>query len=647
MSTSKYHMTIDLNVLNHLGINLYSNIPAVLAEAVSNAWDADAENVSVKIDLKKKSIVIEDDGHGMSEQDINDKFLRVGYQRREAGEGKTPKFNRPVMGRKGIGKLSLFSIADTIEIQSVRDGQKNGFIMSLPAIREQIKGKRGEYNPQPLENDDLKIEKGTRITLRDFRKRITHTEKALRKRLARRFSIAGSDNDFSINVNGDEIKVTDRDYFHKLQYVWHYGEAGAHCVKHCNNAEKEEARTSEPFLSGWIGTVKEVGSLKDDGENLNRIVVMVRGKLAQEDILESFGEGGMYANYLMGEIHADFLDEDDKDDIATSSRQSIIEDDPRFISLRDAIQRELKYIQNQWTKFRNEAGEKTALEVPVIKNWFGELGSDDKKRARSLFGKINQLTIDDAEQRQMLFKHGVLAFESLKAKQNLDALESISAENLVQFSEIFGHLDDLEATLYHQIIAGRINVVRALQGKVEDDALEKVVQEHLFNHLWLLDPSWERATSTEYMEQRVETEFGKITNTLSKEEREGRIDIKYRTTGGKHVIIELKRASVKANTDILCAQVKKYRTALKKILIDLGKVNDQIEIVCVVGKPLADWDDPDGRQISNDQFKAVDARVILYQELIENSFKAYKDFLDQSKEAGRVFKLLRAIEESI
>jgi hypothetical protein len=35
-------MTVDLNVLEHLGINLYSNIAAVLTEAVANAWDADA-----------------------------------------------------------------------------------------------------------------------------------------------------------------------------------------------------------------------------------------------------------------------------------------------------------------------------------------------------------------------------------------------------------------------------------------------------------------------------------------------------------------------------------------------------------------------------------------------------------------------------
>ena len=39
--SKEYTLDIDLNVLNHLGLNLYSNVPAVLAELIANAWDAD------------------------------------------------------------------------------------------------------------------------------------------------------------------------------------------------------------------------------------------------------------------------------------------------------------------------------------------------------------------------------------------------------------------------------------------------------------------------------------------------------------------------------------------------------------------------------------------------------------------------------
>ena len=156
-----FRMTIDLNVLNHLGINLYSNNPAVLAEAVANAWDADAENVDVTIDAASGRVVIEDDGHGMSSDDINAKFLRVGRRRRD-DEPLTTKHRRPVMGRKGIGKLSLFSIADTIEVQSARNDVQAGFVMSRPAIEEAIKGREGPgpYYPDPLPVERLNVSCG-------------------------------------------------------------------------------------------------------------------------------------------------------------------------------------------------------------------------------------------------------------------------------------------------------------------------------------------------------------------------------------------------------------------------------------------------------------------------------------------------------
>src|SRR5437899_1235030 len=106
MPDSPYEMTVDLNVLDHLGINLYSNVAAVLTEAVANAWDADASVVEIRVDADSKKIEIEDDGIGMTVADINEKYLRVGYRRREQGgaHGKVTAKGRSVMGRKGLGK---------------------------------------------------------------------------------------------------------------------------------------------------------------------------------------------------------------------------------------------------------------------------------------------------------------------------------------------------------------------------------------------------------------------------------------------------------------------------------------------------------------------------------------------------------------
>jgi len=133
-------MSLSLNVLNHLGINLYSNIPAVLSEIVANSWDADAKNV--KISIGAEEIIILDDGCGMDAKDINDKFLFVGYQKRHDSV-KSPKFERKYMGRKGIGKLSMFSIANEVEVYSrkkiERGYETNALRMSVEEITKKLK----------------------------------------------------------------------------------------------------------------------------------------------------------------------------------------------------------------------------------------------------------------------------------------------------------------------------------------------------------------------------------------------------------------------------------------------------------------------------------------------------------------------------
>ena len=217
---------------------------------------------------------------------------------------------------------------------------------------------------------------------------------------------------------------------------------------------------------------------------------------------------------------------------------SIIEDDERYIQLKNAVSNELRHIRNQWTRLRNIEGRKTAEQIEAIRKWFSDLGRDDKRRAEVVFGKINQIAIDDPMKRATLFKYGVLAFESLKSKQNLDAITSVSGESIIEFGKVFGTLDELESSLYHQIVSGRVGVVRALIEQVDQNAKERVIQEHLFDHLWLLDPSWERASTTEFMEARVGKEFASISRTLTAEEKSDRIDIQYRTAAGRHVIVE-------------------------------------------------------------------------------------------------------------
>ena len=648
-----YQMTLSLNVLNHLGLNLYSNVPAVLAEVVANSWDADAKNVEIII--APDFVEVFDDGLGLGAdvQDVNARYLTVGYERRKQGEAMTPELKRPVMGRKGIGKLSLFSIANVVDVHSrIRGGQPHSFRMDVQSIRAQITSGGGVYEPAEIDTADsiLQKERGTLIRITSFKRRLGHTEGNLRKRLARRFSVIGREYDFRVTINGTEITVADRDYFHRLQYIWTYGDRGKEFQNHARTALRKHERSGDipeaGKIWGWIGTVAKSGALKEDGESINKITILMRGKLAQEDILSDFGESGVYSHFLIGEINADFIDADEDDDIATSSRQRILEDDPRYLALKNFIHDELKHIQAQWTQLRNDDGVNKAKELfPAIDKWYKGLSSDHRKSAERLLGKINQLPLESDRDRRNIIKSTVVAFESLKYKQNLQKLEDISLENLPVFAQIVGEYDDIEATLYHQITRSRLQVIDALQEKVDSGARERVIQEHIFNHLWLLDKDWERIEATEFMEQRVASAFGDVDAGLTPEQLRGRVDIRYRTTAGKHIIIELKKPDVTVSTGELIDQFDKYRIALQKLLDATDKSSEMIEVVCIVGRPLKDWDNDRMKAESVESLKAKSARVVTYDTLIENAQSSYRDYLSKRKEAGRVYELIQELEE--
>ena len=644
-------MTLSLNVLKHLGLGLYSNVPAVLSEVVANAWDADAQKVVIDIDVSGK-ITITDDGHGMSVDDANKRYLYVGYERRsQRGESVTPKFERRVMGRKGIGKLSLFSIAKNIEIHSVKDGTSHGFTLNTDDIEKIIEKEESQYFPTVIPAGNVEIDKGTRIILTNMTKRLDRSSIFLRRRLARRFSIIGPD--FQIILDGTEISPEDRAYHDKIQYIWTFDDRGKKVQDTVKDLDHYEERPSslgdnENFnIGGWIGTARKSGDLRDSetGDSLNGIVILVRGKLAHENILQEFPEGGLYSKYVFGEIHADFLDQDDLDDIATTNRQKFVEDDPRYVALRSKLQQELKYIQSSWTDLRNKEGQQVAEMIPSIKKWINRLNPDHQASARKLFGRINQLLIDNDSDRRRIFIGNVLAFESLRFRHMTHRIEQISSDNLSALGEIFTQLDDLEESAYYQITRQRLEVINKLTNLVDENAKEKALQEHLFTHLWLLDPSWERAASTATMEKSIGTIFESVSRTLTQEQRSSRLDIQYTTTGKKHVVIELKRYNRSFYAEELVPQIRKYRDSIATALDKMGLGDEPLEFICVIGKPLRDWSSPrDGKRTTAHMLASVDARVVMYDELIVNAQQAYQDYLDGQTKAGRLYQLITEIE---
>ena len=542
-----------------------------------------------------------------------------------------------------------------VDVFTIKDGERTAFRMD----RDVIKARIASDDSVPYETPELSgwpksLKIGTRIVLSGLSKKLSQmTVAGLKRRVARRFAIIGPKFDFRVLVEGEEITPADRGYQSALEYLWTYGDQ-AETIALCTNlarkpelrmsAMKASAKKAGINLSGWIGTVAQPRQLQDEeGDNLNRIAIFMRGKMAQEDILDE-SQKEIYADYVIGEMHCEDLDDDSCDDIATSSRQSIKQDDPRYQAVRDLILAELRYIASRWSDWRREDGAKQAANVPEVSSWLDALEGATKKKAERWVGRLNVIRSETDTDKKELLKASILAFESYRRKEQLEKLDEIGDETLPEILSIFRDIDDLELSYYGQIVKLRVGVIKALQDKLSRNDKEAVLRDYIFDHLWLLDTSWERARGSEHVETTVNNFLKENTNSLPKTEKRDRIDIGYRASSGKHVIIELKRASVVVPLDTLTKQIRKYRDGARRILDKSAHKSWPLEIVCLLGQAPPEYETATGPVGVQKSLAAVDARIVFYDELLNNAQQAYADYLEAHVKIDKLWGVFQAID---
>src|SRR3954462_12888903 len=98
------HFRVDPRLASLLGEG-YRSSEEALKELVDNAWDADAENVHIKLpaEVTRGPIVVGDDGTGMTDREVGEEYLVIARDRRSRTGGiRTPGKKRLIKGRKGI-----------------------------------------------------------------------------------------------------------------------------------------------------------------------------------------------------------------------------------------------------------------------------------------------------------------------------------------------------------------------------------------------------------------------------------------------------------------------------------------------------------------------------------------------------------------
>lgn len=337
----KFTFELSLSVLNHLGRNLYRNFITVLGEAISNSWDADATDVWISIDHAKDRFSIVDNGTGMSSDDFQNRFLRIGYSKRKSGARETVR-GRPYIGAKGIGKLALLSCAQRITVLSkTKDSDYVGGTIDNQGLDEAIKE---DLTPQqyPLEavNDALleNLKKdhphGTIIVFEKLNQQLKSSLAHIRKLLAMSFRFSVVDPEFRIHVNGKELSIEDvRTLVDRTQFLWTINQYSDGFTKSFKPLLPEVPKVSKLAISGFLATVSKPRDLKIDGTDERASVdLFVNGRLREKNILRHIPTQRIVESYLYGQIFFDQIDRPDNDPF-TSSREGIVEGDAYFAGL--------------------------------------------------------------------------------------------------------------------------------------------------------------------------------------------------------------------------------------------------------------------------------------------------------------------------
>lgn len=500
-----YKMTVAGQLFKHLGLQMYAGAVPAISELISNAYDGMARNVWVTIPTDRPiqagdEIIVKDDGHGMTFEECNSEYLSVGRNRRSSGNDWTKAYNglraRKVQGRKGIGKLAGFGVAERIEIRTVKNRGVSHFALDFPKLTrsESFADTKG-YSPEPLSDDGQVTNEafGTEVKLTQLKITRTVPEDQLRRGLARRLLVL--DENFTVHVNGNAVSRQE------VPFQFRFPETpGSWETATLSNGQQ---------IQWWAGFSKDT----IPEEEQRGFVVYVRGKLAQApwffDLSGGvWGQHGM--QYLTGEIKADFLDE--SVDLIATDRGTIRWEDPLSVPLKEWGRKKIRELLEAWTDKRREAKSKS----PRIKEYL-EQAAKLPERERKIFQAVVDKIVaipqldKDEEGKDIADELVEFAYNALTNRTFLEAirrLNSASTDDLAQLSEVLSEWDILEAVNTAHLVKGRVEIIRKFRQLIRAKAPEKPdMQDYLKDHPWLIDPKWTMLVHEQSLDNMVAEKF--------------------------------------------------------------------------------------------------------------------------------------------
>lgn len=514
---SGYELKFSHHVVEHLGLKLYQNKPTnVIAELVSNSWDADASSVEIDIsqsdDRDQRYIAVQDNGSGMTPSDLKDNYLVIGKPKRRQPRSRYP------MGRKGIGKLAPFGIATVVDVVTITDTTATWLKLRLRKLLEEgastAASEIATYEPEVIhEGDDvaafpfeadatgcvkrfidqLNGGTGTLILLTNLSLLKAVTPGVIMSGMGRRFTVTLGRPDFQVSVNGDPITVALALPVFDLRIP----ESGMLTDTVGGNT-----------VQYWVGFVKTAAWSSDEAG----VGVYAHGKIAQDRPF-TFGVKGreIFTRYMYAVVEANFLDEMPEDVISTD-RSSIDWDNPNAAALYEWGGKQVRLWIEKYRDHR--AGDetrriRTLVDQKISSGELPRVRDDERQMISQLIAEVTP-SLSRSDGSDAAITAAVMkAYLHRPTRELLKKLwaqfKGSDSEDAGQFLDLVGKLSDAavpEALSIAVTFAERAYALSCLT-EYQHEKGEPEMQKLLERFPWIIHPGYEKLTANQQLRTMV------------------------------------------------------------------------------------------------------------------------------------------------
>lgn len=507
MNEIRFHVNARLAKL--LSEN-YRSSEKALKELIDNAWDADADTVEITLPepLSEQAIIIQDDGSGMTEEELRQEYLFIANDRRIRRGEITKNKKRKTKGRKGIGKFAGLMAASSMKLETWARGKKCAFILTK---EDYEKAEDIEQLPIKLDvEEDDEIVHGTRITLTGLNQSFAFPNPdKLRQILLHEY---GREENFDIHVDGkilgiDDVKGTYTEYENTLPDV---------------------------------GKIKLRFTISNQRKNLRQpgISIRVDGKIVGKPEYFGLDEANDFPPKLLKKLYGE-IEVDGLIDHVTADWGALVENSQLFESVKNTIKPILR------EKFKEEYGKEISLAQARLQKSINqrlqELPEYKRKFAEQSIKAILERYYDEPKSKVEPIVNVLLdALERTDYRTILEYINEASHSDIAKLAEVLDQFGLIELAIIGEQANSRLKFLEEFEYLCRDSSTEeKQIHNLLAKNLWVFGLEYSFFSSNTTLKRQVEDLLGK---KYSGERANKRPDLLLNMNAdNKYLLIEFKR----------------------------------------------------------------------------------------------------------